>query len=289
MTTDATQNPAAAGAAIHTNSLTFSYGGPNILRGLKLTVPKGARCLLGTVPAGGGGRLSRRFDLRLVRDEVLVNGQHAYFNTPDGITYLGPEWVQNPVTKRDVKVSTLLESHSAADYPERLAALMHLLEIDPTWRTHEISDGQRRRVQLLLGLIRPFDVALLDEVTVDLDVLARRNLLDFLRRECEERGCTVVYCTHIFDGMGNWPTHVAHLRHGEIMSMTPFDQLIAEANLPPSFDSPLLQIVEKWLVEDRKYREANGLADGEVRHKTKWDELKDGDKFYTHYLQANPN
>ena len=36
-------------------------------------------------------------------------------------------------------------------------------------------------------------VLLLDEITVDLDVLARADLLDFLREECEERQATVVY------------------------------------------------------------------------------------------------
>lgn len=36
-------------------------------------------------------------------------------------------------------------------------------------------------------------VLLLDEITVDLDVLARADLLEFLREECEERRATVVY------------------------------------------------------------------------------------------------
>lgn len=39
----------------------------------------------------------------------------------------------------------------------------------------------------------PLQVLLLDEVTVDLDVLARSSLMAFLRKECEERGATVVY------------------------------------------------------------------------------------------------
>lgn len=41
---------------------------------------------------------------------------------------------------------------------------------------------------------------LLDEITVDLDVVARLRLLDFFRDECEERGATILYATHIFDG-----------------------------------------------------------------------------------------
>ena len=36
-------------------------------------------------------------------------------------------------------------------------------------------------------------VLLLDEITVDLDVLARADLLEFLREESEERKATIVY------------------------------------------------------------------------------------------------
>ena len=34
---------------------------------------------------------------------------------------------------------------------------------------------------------------LLDEITVDLDVLGRADLLAFLREECEQRGATIIY------------------------------------------------------------------------------------------------
>jgi CCR4-NOT complex subunit CAF16 len=51
-------------------------------------------------------------------------------------------------------------------------------------------------------------VLLLDEITVDLDVLARADLLTFLVSECEERGATIIYATHIFDGLDKWATHI---------------------------------------------------------------------------------
>jgi CCR4-NOT complex subunit CAF16 len=40
----------------------------------------------------------------------------------------------------------------------------------------------------------PYDVLLLDEVTVDLDVLVRDDLLRFLKSDSEERGATIL-CT----------------------------------------------------------------------------------------------
>ena len=71
---------------------------------------------------------------------------------------------------------------------------------------HRVSDGQRRRVQLLLGLVRPFDILLLDEVTTCLDVIVRQDSMRWLQKETETRGATVVYATHIFDGLDDWPT-----------------------------------------------------------------------------------
>ena len=45
-----------------------------------------------------------------------------------------------------------------------------------------------------------------DSATNSLDVLSRASLLAFLREESETRGCTVVFCTHIFDGLDGWAT-----------------------------------------------------------------------------------
>ena len=88
----------------------------------------------------------------------------------------------------------------------RLNRLVSLLDMDLTWRLHQVSDGQRRRAQLLLKLLRPSALLLMDEVTTDLDVVSRQALLQFLREECDERGATVVYSTHILDGLDDWPS-----------------------------------------------------------------------------------
>lgn len=74
-------------------------------------------------------------------------------------------------------------------HPCPVSSLIHALR-----RMHQISDGERRRVQLCMGLMGDWDVLLLDEVTVDLDVLVRSELLAFLIKESEERGATIV-CT----------------------------------------------------------------------------------------------
>lgn len=100
----------------------------------------------------------------------------------------------NPVVRSDIVVSHFLDSVGGYRYKQRRDFLLDLLDIDLDWHMHSISDGERRRVQLCMGLMAPWDVLLLDEVTVDLDVLVRHELLEFLRRDSETRGATII-CT----------------------------------------------------------------------------------------------
>lgn len=124
---------------------------------------------------------------------------------------------------------------------------------------HQVSDGQRRRVQIFLGLIRPFRILLLDEVTVSLDVVVRQDLLKYLKRESEQRGATILYATHIFDGLDDWPTHLHYLCNkghtgwqGKIGDLELYQTLRAKGE-----PSPLLRIAESWLRAELAEKEKN--------------------------------
>merc|ERR1712232_1001820 len=90
----------------------------------------------------------------------------------------------------------------------RVQELIDIIQINLSWRINAISDGQRRRCQLLECLAEEKAVYVLDEITTDLDLYAREGLLGFLRRETEQKGATVLYATHIFDSLADWATHV---------------------------------------------------------------------------------
>ncbi|KAF5787189.1 putative iron-chelate-transporting ATPase [Helianthus annuus] len=135
-----------------------------------------------------------------------------------------------------------------------------VLDIDLSSRMHKVSDGQRRRVQICMDLLKEFKVLLLDEITVDLYVLARADLLTFLKKECEERGATIIYATHIFDGLENWPSHIVYVAHGKLQLASTMEEVKKNSNLS------LLRTVEQWLRKEtdeerkrRKEQKANGL------------------------------
>lgn len=70
----------------------------------------------------------------------------------------------NPVVRGDIVVSTFLDSVGGYRHKERRDHLLDILDVDLDWHMHAISDGERRRVQLCMGLMAPWDVLLMDEV-----------------------------------------------------------------------------------------------------------------------------
>ena len=121
---------------------------------------------------------------------------------------------------------------------------------------HRVSDGQRRRVQILLDLERTLRVVLLDEVTAELDVLARADLLAFLRQESATAGLTVIYASHVLDGLEAFATHLAFLSPGRLRCLAPLGQV------PALLGSSLAGLCELWMREDRRkgpsFRETGG-------------------------------
>lgn len=106
-----------------------------------------------------------------------------------------------------------------------------------------------------MGLLRPWTVLLLDEITVDLDLLSRSNFLAFLKRETESRPCTIVYATHILDNLAAWPTHLAHMALGRVKKWGPMEEFGGEADgAGERGNSQLGDIVLKWLKEDLEER-----------------------------------
>jgi CCR4-NOT complex subunit CAF16 len=173
-----------------------------------------------------------------------------------GVTYLGLEWANNPIVRHDMGVVELLRSVGGDSYPERRDALISMLDVDTNWRLHAVSDGERRRVQLTMGLLRPWTVLFLDEITVDLDVLNRAAFLDWLKVETEQRECTVVYATHILDNLAGWLSHLVHMSQGSVKESGETDTVLQgiENTVAQTGNSRFGELALKWLKEDLKAR-----------------------------------
>lgn len=246
--------------SIQVKSLSYAFpDGSSGLQNVILSLPPGSRTLL--IGANGAGKTTL---LRLLSGKrlaptgtVSIAGIDPFTAGLEGVTYLGLEWVLNPIVRTDIDVPTLLASVGGDYYEERKDELVQILDIDLAWRMHAVSDGERRRVQLAMGLLRPWRVLLLDEITVDLDLLSRSNFLEFLKRETESRACTIVYATHILDNLAEWPSHLVHMHLGKIKEHGPVEGFNVDG-MRKSGNSQLGQLVLEWLKDDLRERGPRG-------------------------------
>lgn len=188
--------------------------------------------------------------------DTRLNFHRAYLDCDWGmktVAFVGA----SPLTA-DIAVADMMVKLQQA-HPERREELLSMLGIDVRWRMHQLSDGQRRRVQIFLGLLRPFSVLMLDEVTTSLDVCVRQDLLRWLVRESEERGATILYATHIFDGLDDWATHLFYLTdagacgwQGKMGELEFYNKLKEEKH-----PSKMLCIAEHWLRKELEEKRRN--------------------------------
>ena len=242
--------------------------GTSGLTDVSLSLPPGSRTLL--IGSNGAGKTTL---LRLLSGKrmspsgtVCIAGVDPFADGLEGVTYLGLEWVLNPIVRTDIAVPALLDSVGGKHYVERREELVRVLDIDESWRMHQVSDGERRRVQLAMGLIRPWDVLLLDEITVDLDLLSRSNFLNWLKLETEKRGATIVYATHILDNLAGWPSHLVHMSQGKVKEWGEMGRWEKESGQKgfgwESGNSRLGELVLRWLKEDVEERGPRGGQKG---------------------------
>ncbi|HXU61743.1 MAG TPA: ATP-binding cassette domain-containing protein [Polyangia bacterium] len=250
-------------SAIEVRELVFSYprAGAPIFSGLSFAVPAGARCLL--LGANGVGKSTL---LRLVGGRHMIPpgmlrvlGRAAFGDArlASEVAFLGGPF---PFAA-DIRVAEILAGRLGVD-PRRRGRLLQILDVDPNWRLHQVSDGQRCRVQMLLDLERTLSVILLDEVTDELDVLARADLLAFLREESVTRGVTVVYASHALDGLDDFATHLMFLSPGRLRCLVPIaEALQLGAAQPGGGASPLHRLCERWMREDRSAAQSARLGE----------------------------
>ena len=55
----------------------------------------------------------------------------------------------------DISAEKMIGAVPGVD-PARRKRLLEVLDINPAWHMNRVSDGQRRRVQLAMGLLKPF-------------------------------------------------------------------------------------------------------------------------------------
>ncbi len=118
------------------------------------------------------------------------------------------------------------------DIPEReyrntLAMVTELLDIGGLLKTfaRELSLGQRMKADLAMLLLHSPSLILLDEPTLGLDVVAKRQMIEFLKRINRENGVTIVVTSHDMDDLEEMAQRILMISNGKVAFDGSFDGL----------------------------------------------------------------
>ncbi|GAA5825345.1 hypothetical protein JCM5353_005628 [Sporobolomyces roseus] len=149
--------------ALQVEQLTFSYAQLNsapskpVLGNVDLNLPRGSRCIL----VGANGAAGKR----LPRSGAKVLGRAVCFDTPVGVIYVETEWAANAVVRSDLKVSHFWDSVGGYRHEDSRDELVEITHVGLDGLVHEVSDREGRRMEIVNGLMAPWEMLLLDELS----------------------------------------------------------------------------------------------------------------------------
>jgi ABC-2 type transport system ATP-binding protein len=113
---------------------------------------------------------------------------------------------------------------------ERGRRLFDQMDLDGLWTRmpKNMSGGQKRRLDIVMGLIHEPTLVFLDEPTTGLDPQARANLWEHIRNLRHRRGATVFLTTHYLDEADALCDRILIIDRGRIVAADTADNLKAQ-------------------------------------------------------------
>ncbi|MEN9687228.1 MAG: hypothetical protein RL381_240 [Actinomycetota bacterium] len=211
---------------VSVSGLHKSYGANRAVDGLDLTIEKGEIfALLGPNGAGKtttveileGFRMRDSGDVKVLGVDPAIKGSAAQlWRDRIGIV------LQSTMDAGDLTIRESV-SHFATYYqspknPDEVIELVGLSEkADALGRT--LSGGQRRRLDVALGIIGNPELIFLDEPTTGFDPEARRAFWSLIRKLRDE-GATILLTTHYLDEAEALADRVAVINRGKILEVS---------------------------------------------------------------------
>ncbi len=228
-----------------------TYGSVHAVAGADLEVGKGEIvAILGPNGAGKTTLVEILEGLRRRDDgEVSVLGQDPEHSDATWRARIGAV-LQLGTETDEFTVAEMLRSHASYyPSPRPVTEIVEALDLRglEDRRVRRLSGGQRRRLDIALGIIGDPELLFLDEPTTGLDAEVRRSIWQLIRR-LAHRGTTIVLTTHyldevehlanrtmvLVDGTIVWTGDTAKLRDNKAPSIVTFDLRppVSPADLP---------------------------------------------------------
>jgi len=230
---------------IEIDGLRVDRGGVTVLHDLTLGVERGVVTgLLG--PSGSGKSTLMR---AVVGVQIVAGGRVCVLGVRAGAPELRSRVgyvTQSPSVYGDLTVRENLAyfARVLGAPRERVDAVIERVGLSDTAGrlVGRLSGGQRARVSLATALVNDPDVLVLDEPTVGLDPVLRRDLWDFFH-ELAEGGTTLLVSSHVMDEAARCE-RLLLLREGRLVAdVSPGDLLRRTA--APDLDAAFLRLIEQ--------------------------------------------
>ncbi|WP_371405966.1 ATP-binding cassette domain-containing protein [Kribbella sp. NBC_00662] len=110
-----------------------------------------------------------------------------------------------------------LDRRAAKQRSDELLDALELRELAQR-KVSDLSGGQRRRLDVAMGLVHAPSLLFLDEPSTGLDPQNRANLWDHILRMREQHAMTIVLTTHYLDEADTMAERVVVVDHGEVIA-----------------------------------------------------------------------
>jgi ABC-2 type transport system ATP-binding protein len=216
--------------AIEIRDLTVNRGGNAVLRNVSLEIESGkVTGLLG--PSGSGKSTLLR---SIVGVQTITSGSASVLNLASGTAELRKRVgyvTQSASIYDDLTVHENLGYFGAIFGVLASALEKALADVDLSakrnQRVRTLSGGERARVSLACALVQDPQVLVLDEPTVGLDPLLRRDLWQLFHR-LADAGKTLLVSSHVMDEASRCDTLLL-LRDGVLLAHGTLDSLMKES------------------------------------------------------------
>ena len=234
-----------APAAIAIRGLRVDRGGRPVLPGIDLDIPAGrVTGLIG--PSGSGKSTLMR---AIVGVQIVADGSVSVLGMPAGtralrrrvayVTQSGSVYTDLTATENVRYLARILGC--GEDEVQRVIDLVGLAD-DADRPVGGLSGGERHRVSLAGALLGSPELLVLDEPTVGLDPLLRRDLWALFGR-LRDDGATLLVSTHVLDEAARCD-EVVLMREGRLLATTTADGLRRDTGTD-DLDEAFVRLVER--------------------------------------------
>lgn len=238
--------------ALSIENLAYRYNDhAAVLCGINLLVEDG--CLFGLLGPNGAGKTTTL--------GIIAHQLHGYSGT---VSHFGQQ-----LAKADASLMSLVPQEYAfyqrmsvaenlgffakvqgirgADVTDRIAAVLDRCELteQARMRSAHLSGGQKRRLNLAIGLLSRPKILLLDEPTVGIDPQSRRHILDTIKA-VNRSGTTVIYTSHYMEEVDYLCERIAIVDAGKVVAEGSGAQLL-ELHSSDGLEELFLSLTNKAL------------------------------------------